>query len=216
MNRINKKTILVLICLSFLFLSTCTKDVYAPSACFRENILPIFISNCTMSKCHNSSDKSAGYDLTTYEGIMHGVKPKHPLFSEVYNTIKGNNPSMPRKPYPKLSQNDINLIKLWIESGAENTSNCKACDTLNFTYSNRVKPILQTWCIGCHTEANNVNGNVSLVNYNDVLNVAFENRFLGSIKHLPGFSPMPKNTDQISACEITVIQKWVNSGCPNN
>jgi hypothetical protein len=45
---------------------------------------------------------------------MKGIKAKHPLRSEIYNTIKGRNPSMPENPYPKLSSSDVNMIKLWI------------------------------------------------------------------------------------------------------
>lgn len=59
-------------------LSTCTYDIYNPDICFQENILPIFVSNCAMTGCHNSIDKAEEYDFSNYEGIMKGVEPKHP------------------------------------------------------------------------------------------------------------------------------------------
>ncbi|HEY4799683.1 MAG TPA: c-type cytochrome domain-containing protein, partial [Bacteroidia bacterium] len=86
-----------------LLLVTCTKDSYNPDVCFSKNVLPIFVSNCTMSGCHNSADHKAGLDLSNYDGIMNGVTPKHPLFSSVYNSVSGNNPSMPPRKYPKLN-----------------------------------------------------------------------------------------------------------------
>ncbi|MEO6303480.1 MAG: cytochrome c, partial [Bacteroidia bacterium] len=172
------------------------------------------VSNCTMSGCHNSKDKRAGYDLSNYEGIMKGIKPKHPLNSEIYNTIKGNNPSMPERPYAKLSSKDVNMIKLWINMGARNSSNCKSCDTTNFEYTNRIKSIMQSWCVGCHNPGNK-GGGFDLSDYNGLIVAIPNNKLLGSIKHQSGFIPMPQNGGQISSCEITAIEKWVVNGHPN-
>ncbi len=168
-----------------------------------------------MSGCHNSKDKRAGYDLTTYEGIMKGVKPNHPLLSEVYKVIRGNNPSMPEKPYPKLNAKDVSLIKLWINMGAQNTSNCSNCDTVNFAYSSRVKDIMSTWCIGCHNPSS-AGGGFDLSTYNGVAASVANNKLLGSMKHMSGFIPMPQGGDQIQACDINAIEKWINAGFPNN
>lgn len=198
-----------------LAISTCTKDIYAPSACFQENILPIFVSNCTMSGCHNSKDKAAEYDLSNYEGIMRGVKPHHPLLSEVYKVIRGNDPSMPVPPYSKLSSTDVGLIKLWINAGAHNTSNCSTCDSTIYSYSGRISGIMKNWCIGCHNSSNK-SGNVDLSNYNGVSASASDGSLLGSIKHSPGYLAMPEGGGQISSCEIRVIEKWIAGGHPNN
>ncbi len=205
----------VLVAIPILFSYTCTKDVYAPDACFQENILPIFVSNCTMSGCHNSKEKEAGYDLSTYEGIMRGVVAKHPLRSEVYSVISGSNASMPQQPYSKLKGADVALIKVWINAGAKNSSNCYACDTTDFTYSGRVKPFLDTWCVGCHS-GSNPSGAVNLSNYNGVASAVSGNKLIGSLKHEPGFFAMPPSGSKISNCEISAIQKWVDAGSPNN
>jgi hypothetical protein len=209
-----KKRIALLV-VSLVLLSQCSKEVYNPDICFQENILPIFISNCTMSNCHNSSEKEAGYDLSNYDGIMKGIKAKHPLLSEIYNTIKGNNPSMPRSPYPKLSTRDVTFIKLWINMGAPNTSNCSNCDTTKYTFSGSVKKTIDLWCIGCHT-TNNSSGGFDLSNYQGVVNAIANNKLIGSIKHLSGYSPMPKNTAALSNCAIQSIQKWIDAGHLNN
>ena len=196
-------------------LSTCTKDVYSPDICFSENVLPIFVSNCSMSGCHSAADKENGYDLSNYDGIMKGIKPRHPLVSEIYGTIKGKNPSMPQSPYPKLKARDVTTIKIWIQMGAPNSSTCSACDTTNYTYSGRVKGIMQTWCVGCHSPSSS-GGGVDLSSYTGVSNSIISTRFIGSIKHLAGYSPMPKNTNQLQACDITAIEKWIKAGYPNN
>ena len=198
-----------------ILLSTCTKDIAGPDACFQEEILPVFVSNCAMSGCHNSTSKKEGYDFSNYEGIMKGINPKHPLTSEIYTTIKGKNPSMPPKPYGKLSSTHVNLIKLWINKGARNTSNCKSCDTINFGYSARIKPINETWCTGCHN-AGNSSGGIDLSTYKGTIAAVAGNKLIGSIKHSTGFAAMPQGGPQLSLCEIAAIQKWINAGTPNN
>jgi len=209
----NKRTWAMISCM--LMLITCTKDQGGPGGCFQQEVLPIFVSNCTMAGCHNSKDKKSGYDLSNYEGIMKGIKAKHPLRSEIYNTIKGKNPSMPEKPYPKLSATDVNMIKHWINMGASNSSNCKACDTTTTGYNARIKGTMQTWCVGCHNNGNS-GGGIDLSDYKALVKAIPGNRLLGSIKHLPGFSAMPQNGAQLPTCEITAIEIWIKNGYPEN
>jgi cytochrome c553 len=210
-----KKKIISIVSISILilFFNTCASDVYNPDVCFQQNVLPIFVSKCSMNGCHNSKDKEAEYDFSTYEGIMKGVKAKHPLQSEVYNVIKGNNPSMPID--GKLTAKEISYIKIWIKMGAKNTSNCSSCDTTNVTYSGRISPLLNVWCVGCHN-SNNAGGGFDLSTYAGVVNSITQSRLLGSIKHASGFSAMPQNTNKLSDCDISAVEKWVNNGYPNN
>lgn len=201
--------------LMFLVVMSCSKKIGNKDVNFGDQILPIFVSNCSMSGCHNSQQKAGGYDLSSYEGIMKGVVPKRPLQSEVYTNITGKNPSMPLSPYPKLKEKEVELIKLWINMGAPNTISNSGCDSVSVSYSKSVEPIITTWCVGCHNQ-NNAGGGISLSTHNDVLNCINSNRLLGSIKHLSGFSPMPKNGGQLSTCDIAKIEKWVKLGAIKN
>lgn len=192
--------------------TTCSYDLSTPDVCFQEDILPIFISNCTMANCHNSSNGEA-FDLTTYDGIMEKVTPKHPQLSEVYTTIAGKNPSMPQG-QNKLTALQVNYIKVWIKMGAKNTSNCSVCDTTNFSYSGIIQPLLANWCVGCHSGAA-AGGGYDFSTYNGVLTAVSNTKLLGSVQHSTGYKPMPKNS-QLSTCDINAIEKWVNAGAPNN
>ncbi len=203
--------------LAFIFfiglsISSCSYDLSTPDVCFQENVLPIFISNCTMSGCHNSSNGEA-FDLTTYDGIMKGVTPKHPQLSEVYTTIAGRNPSMPQG-QNKLTAQQVNYIKVWIKMGAKNTSNCSICDSTQYSYSGRIQPLLANWCVGCHSGAA-PGGGYNFSTYNGVLAAVTNTKLVGSVNHSAGYKPMPQNS-QLSSCDITAIQNWVNSGAPNN
>lgn len=193
--------------------TTCTYDVYNPEVCFQQNVLPIFVSKCSTTGCHNATDNKAGYDLSNYEGIMRGVVPKHPLQSKNYTVISGINPSMPRG--EKLSKKEVSYIKIWIKMGAKNSSNCSTgCDTSAFTYGTVITPLLNTWCIGCHN-SNNKGGGFDLSTYTGVKACITQGRFLGTIKHSSGFNAMPLGT-KLSDCDIVKIEKWINAGYLNN
>jgi hypothetical protein len=203
---------LILVFFLFISLSGCQYSEYNPDVCFQENVLPIFVSKCSMTGCHNSVDKKARYDLSNYDGIMKGVSANHPLFSSVYTSVAGINPSMPRG--GTLSEKEKSYIKIWIRMGAKNTSNCSSCDTSTFTYNAVIKPIITDWCLGCHSPSN-AGGGFDYSTYSGVVASVANNKLMGSIEQLSGHSPMPQGT-KLSDCDIKLIGKWVSAGYPNN
>jgi cytochrome c553 len=199
----------------FIFLTTCTWKASDPSVCFSENILPIFVSKCSMSGCHSAGSTRRG-DFTTYEGIMTKVVAKHPLRSEMYKKIDGNNPSMPPRGSTPLTSQEIYLIKAWISMGALNPSNCiTVCDTTSFKFTEDIQPIMNTWCVGCHSTSS-AGGGYDLSNYTGVVKAVTANRLMGTIKHSTGYSAMPQGGNQLSGCQISKVQNWINAGYPNN
>jgi len=92
------------------------------------------------------------------------------------------------------------------------------CDTTNYTFSGGVAPILENHCLSCHSNsaAASYGGGIKLQDYADVKTHALDGKLLGTIKHSSSYSPMPKGTTQIESCKITIIQKWVDAGEPNN
>jgi len=194
-------------------LITCTEKAYDPSVCFTENILPIFVSKCSMNGCHSPGLRRG--DFTTYDGIMRRVVAKHPLQSSMYTKIDGSNPSMPPKNYTPLTDQEKFMIKAWISMGALNQSNCTVCDTTSFKFAADIQPIMNSWCVGCHSTSN-AGGGYDLSNYAGVVSSIANNKLLGTIKHGAGYNAMPQNGSQLSGCQISKIQSWVNAGHPNN
>jgi hypothetical protein len=92
------------------------------------------------------------------------------------------------------------------------------CDTTNVTYANSVVPVLQNYCLSCHSNstAASFGGNIKLEDYPDVKARADDHRLLGSVAHESGYSPMPSGAPQLDNCKITTIRIWVNAGAPNN
>lgn len=83
------------------------------------------------------------------------------------------------------------------------------------SYSGFVKPLLEKRCVTCHSSML-ASGNVNIESHAR-LKVYIENgKFLGAIRHLPGFSPMPQGDSKLSDCDLEKIENWINSGYPEN
>jgi hypothetical protein len=199
--------------------SGCTNEYIedVSGICFESEVLPIFQSNCTQSGCHNATDRAEGYNLTNYAGIMRGVDPGNFKNSKVYTSLISLTDPMPRKPYNPLTVEQVSLIALWIEQGAQNTTGCGAvnCDTTNVSYSSSIKPILNAYCNGCHA-GSAPQGDIDLTSYNEVKKYVNSGALLGSIAHDAAYSPMPKGGNKLNSCNIALIQKWIDSGALDN
>jgi hypothetical protein len=187
---------------------------------FQQQVLPILLSNCAMSGCHDDASHEDGVILTTYEKVMNtgDVRPGRPNDSELYEVLIEDDPDdrMPRPPRPRLPANQISIIRKWIEQGALNLSCVSStCDTTNFTYAAIIKPIITNKCQGCHI-GTTASAGIDLSTYNGLKAKVTDGRLWGSINHFTGYSPMPKNAAKLSDCEITLISKWINAGALNN
>jgi len=93
-----------------------------------------------------------------------------------------------------------------------------SCDTVNVTFSTSVKPILQQYCLTCHSnsKAASLGLGIKLEDYADVKIRADNGKLYGTVAHLPGYSPMPKGGSKISDCSISIIKAWIDSGSPDN
>jgi hypothetical protein len=86
------------------------------------------------------------------------------------------------------------------------------CDSSNTTYSNFVGTWLSNrGCVSCH----GVGGTPPLLNdYAAVKAVATMPNFMGSIKRLPAYSPMPKGAPMSDSCDIKKLDAWIAAGMP--
>jgi hypothetical protein len=195
---------------------TCSPD----TAYFQQQVLPIFISNCAMSGCHDPASHQDGVILNNYNNIMStgDVDPYDPGNSEVFEMIVEPDPDdrMPPAPGSPLPQAQIEIIRKWILQGAKNNS-CvsSACDSVNVTYSVTIKNIISNKCQGCHSGSAPANG-FDLSTYAGVKARINDGKLWGAVNHIPGYSPMPKNGSKLSVCELGQVKKWIDMGAPNN
>lgn len=97
---------------------------------YEDSVLPIFRNHCL--KCHNANDNKGGLDLTMFSGVLKGggsgtgVVSGDPDGSKLFKAIThAEEPNMPPNA-PKISEKDIDVIKLWIAGGLLEASGSKA------------------------------------------------------------------------------------------
>ncbi|MBL7923370.1 MAG: hypothetical protein JNL88_04140 [Bacteroidia bacterium] len=189
------------------------------SVYFNLQILPILVSNCGSSGCHDPASHEDGVVLTSYQAVMNSgvIEPGDPNDGDLMEAILETNPDdrMPPPPASPLTSQQIQLIQTWIAQGAQNLNCDGICDTSNVTFAAVIRPIMQNKCQGCH-QGTSPGGGVNLSNYAGISGAAFDGSLLGSVEHAAGWSAMPKNAAALPDCDIAKIRIWVNAGAPNN
>ena len=205
-------------------LTTCTDttgqggggNTYVARACFTRDILPVIISRCASTGCHDATTQREGYNYTTYAGILSSVAPGNPGSSRLYRVIttSGGESKMPPANSPQLTAAEIDSIGKWISYGALNENCGEVCDTINpVTFSGTIWPIIQTSCLGCHS-GNAPSGNILLASYSNIAAIASSGALINSLKG-SCVPQMPLGTT-FSACRIRQFEIWINNGFPNN
>ncbi len=185
---------------------------------FEKDILPLLLSNCAKSGCHDAITKEGGQIFTDYANTMATgkIKPGKPLDSDFYDVITETDPKkiMPPPPHTPLSSDQKELLRKWIAQGALNLKCNSGCDTLNVKWTSHISTIINNNCKGCHSGAA-PSGNVSLTDYASVKTQAISGKLLGVVRQDVGFKPMPPyGSKPLSACNITAIRKWIENGTP--
>lgn len=97
----------------------------------------------------------------------------------------------------------------------DTTTQLSLCDTVNFTYTNDIEPIIKSNCAfsGCHGNGSQ-SGGVNLNSYTSVVAESQQTQFLGSIRHESGFSRMPQGRPKLSDSQIAKIECWIEQNTP--
>lgn len=96
------------------------------------------------------------------------------------------------------------------------TSGQTCTDTVGtVSYAQKVVPILQSSCYGCHA-GSFPSGNQAMGTYATDKAMAQNGKLMGTINHAAGYSPMPKSAAKLSSCKIATIKKWIDAGMLNN
>lgn len=189
---------------------------YVARACFTRDILPVVVSRCATTNCHDAITHKEGYNYTTYSSIMRSVTAGKPANSKLYQVINltSGEEKMPPTGSPQLTTIEKDSIYKWISYGALDENCGEVCDTINpVTFSKTIWPIMQASCTGCHS-GTSPSGNVLLASYSNVATQASNGMLLKSLNGT-GVTKMPVGTS-FSACRIRQFQIWINNGFLNN
>jgi len=84
------------------------------------------------------------------------------------------------------------------------------CDTIDLSYTNQIKSILDGNCMDCHSTAN-ASAAIVLDNYAAVKDAINNGEVLKAINHESGVSDMPPS-GKMNNCTILQIETWVKEG----
>lgn len=238
------KQLLILSSVLLAFLSvSCKHDAPSPDqfdqVCFQDKILPIFQTGCALSGCHNGSNNEAGYDFSSYEGIMRAISPGFPDQSKAYKAItsKWGEGAMP--PSNPLPESERILIRTWIAQGALNTS-CSSSGEVTDTssvsnsggnnlkdttvcFQNDVLPILLSSCAtsGCHDATSHREGLV-IDSYDHIMKYQLVTAGKPNWSDLytitnpnEGERMPPKPNLALTTTQRQTIKNWINQGAQN-
>lgn len=179
------------------------------SVCFSEEILPILLSNCANSGCHDDTTRQSGIILTSYSNVTSSISGN--LLVQI---ITDSGPlRMPPASQNGLTTQQIDVIKKWVNEGMKNNIDCVGpCDTASVTYAGTIAPIIQNSCLGCHNNGTSPN----LSGYSNVKAQVDNGLLICTTTRANGCSPMPKNGPKLSECKLIQIKKWVREGAQNN
>ena len=180
---------------------------------FGNSVLPVILSGCAKTGCHDAATHKGHHTLDNYPDISSLVTPFDPQSSTLYTVLFSNSQGrMP--PDAPFSQDQKSIIYWWISQGGfNNKCDSTGCDSVNVTYTSSINPLVQAWCIGCHSGSTPSHG-LSLETYDQVVACSNSNRLMGAIRHETGFSWMPNGSGSLSSCEIALFQRWINLGFP--
>lgn len=115
-----KLIVLLIIACPFVLMFSCESEPILPEqqVSFSTDILPMIQSGCQHSGCHDTI--GGEFPLTNYENIMEegDIKAGKPKDSKLYEEIEEG--SMPKAPYPPMTERNRKLIYIWIAQGAQN------------------------------------------------------------------------------------------------
>jgi len=207
--------------------TTCTTSVtgggstppvtVAQKVCYQSDVLPVLVSSCGITGCHDQTTHKEGYTITSYANVMSNlVVAGSPTTSRLYTAISGNPSSenfMPPKPYAALTTAVKDSIFNWIKNGALNDVCTSSCDTTGVvTYQKQISALISKNCISCHSGTNASKG-ILLDTYAGVKTYLDNGKLLAAVK---GTSIQMPPSYSISTCELRQIILWKSNGATQN
>jgi formylglycine-generating enzyme required for sulfatase activity len=124
---------------------------------FNKHIKPILEAACV--HCHSEKSDKGGLKLTTLEEAVKGgdngtaLVPGDPTKSPLFTTTMlgvDEDEVMPPKKEGLLSKEQQELIKLWIQQGANWPKEVKLENKTRINFEKHIQPILEENCVSCH------------------------------------------------------------------
>ena len=192
---------------------------------FESDILPIFEVNCVV--CHGEGSPQQGLDLRTAATLVKGGNSGPAIHAGsaaqsllVQKLVAGTMPPGDKK----LTDEQVNLIRHWIDAGAGETAT--AADAPTVTELD-VLPIIQASCFACHgkrkqeggldlrTQADRLRGGVSgpaLVPGKPEDSLLIRRTAAGEMPPLKRI--LESSVKSPTESQLETLRQWIAAGCP--
>ena len=211
----------------------CAKDIAKiEKPDFKTHIKPILEAACV--HCHNDKEHKGDFKITTLEeaknggGKTPGIVPGKPDRSPVYTATVldlDDDDVMPPKKEGKLSKAQSDLLKLWIEQGAEWPADIKLEQKPRINFEKHIKPLFEQNCISCHN-ADKHKGEVDMSTEQAALTTGDYGAAIVpfDLKHSKAYTsitleaddddimPPKKSGPPLKKDEIELIRAWIEQG----
>lgn len=184
---------------------------------FQNTILPLLASSCAQTDCHDAATLEDGVGMFDYAHIMQQVSAGDPSDSDLFEVLyeTGDDLMPPMDAGGPLTQEQKDLIELWIAQGAQNNSCVADCDPAQFTFTAVIQPMIENNCQGCHS-GSNPDGGLLLTSYDAIYASAMNGSLMSSLLGTDGYTLMPYQSNALVQCKIDQVQAWIDAGAPNN
>lgn len=197
---------------------------------FEADVLPAIKTYC--AKCHSAEALKAELDLTHPGGILKGGESGEPAIvrgksadSPLYRLLASGD--MPPKDQPRPSPAQIERIKLWIDSGADDLTNIVPKDEAENELARQVFDVLEWKCFVCHGRREQ-KGDLDLRTVAAILKGGksgpairggdAENSLLVKRIHADEMPPFkeryPYSVKPVTPQELSQIKRWITVGAP--
>ncbi len=201
---------------------------------FMMQVKPILEGSCT--HCHGEKEDKGDFRMHTLEDLKKGnetgpgLTPGDPKKSSIYTTLilpKDDDLVMPPAKEGLLAKEQIELLKLWIEQGAEWPAGLKLKETPRANFAKHIQPILEENCVSCHTpekskgdwiltskkEAFETGENApNIVPFDTERSTIYTLTALD--KDADELMPPTKSGGPLKRDQITLLKLWIEQGAP--
>jgi len=198
---------------------------------YHADVLPLLQKHCL--DCHGPDAAEANFRADTYQLLIKGgdeagvaLVPNKPDESPLIQYLTGKR--LPRMPKQRkaLSDDEIALIRRWIERGAPEGEPQLA---VSFSgeqlvyFETKIRPLLARQCFECHG-ADKANGNLAFLSREDLLRGGTrgpaivpgkpeESLLITAVRH-EGDLQMPRSRPQLDDASIKLLEDWISMDAP--
>ncbi len=201
---------------------------------FIKQVKPLLEGSCT--HCHGAKEDKGDFRMRTLADMKKGnengpgLTPGDLKKSSIYTTLLlpgDDDMVMPPAKEGMLEKNQIEVIKLWIEQGADWPAGVTLDETPRAHFAKKIQPILEENCVSCHTPEKK-KGDWILTSKKEAFetgdnapNIVPFDAAKSAIYHLAALPsddddlmPPAKSGGPMKKEEITMLKLWIEQGAP--